>query len=146
MQISQRGLDLIKRFEGLKLTAYRCPAGVLTIGYGSTGPHVKQGMIITEAEAEALLRNDVARFEDGVNHIVGPCTQGQFDALVSFAFNLGLGALMSSTLLKRHKAGDFARAADAFLSWNKARGAGGKLAVLPGLTKRRAAERHLYLS
>lgn len=141
MKISQRGLDLIKRFEGLKLTAYRCPAGVLTVGYGSTGPHVKQGMVITEAEAEALLRKDVARFEDGVNHIVGPCTQGQFDALCSFAFNLGLGALMSSTLLKRHKAGDFARAADQFLRWNRG---GGR--VLPGLTKRRAAERQLYLS
>lgn len=145
MKISDKGLALIKRFEGLKLTAYRCPAGILTIGYGSTGPHVKHGMIITEAEAEALLRKDVARFEDGVNHIVGPCTQGQFDSLVSFAFNLGLGALMSSTLLKRHKAGDFSRAADAFLSWNKAR-AGGKLVVLPGLTKRRSAERQLYLS
>lgn len=141
MKISQRGLDLIKRFEGLKLTAYRCPAGVLTVGFGSTGPHVKHGMVITEAEAEALLRKDVARFEDGVNHIVGPCSQGQYDALVSFAFNLGLGALMSSTLLKRHKAGDFARAADELLRWNRA---GGR--VLPGLTRRRAAERQLYLS
>lgn len=148
MKISDKGLALIKRWEGLRLESYLCPAKVWTIGYGSTGPHVKQGMVITEAEAEALLRKDVARFEDGVNHIVGPCTQGQFDALVSFAFNLGLGALMSSTLLKRHKAGDFARAADAFLSWNKARQGWpkGKLVVLPGLTKRRAAERQIYLS
>lgn len=141
MKISQRGLDLIKKFEGLKLTAYRCPAGVLTIGFGSTGPHVKQGMVITEDEAEALLRKDVARFEDGVNHIVGPCTRGQYDSLVSFSFNLGLGALMSSTLLKKHRAGDYKAAADQFLRWNLA---GGK--VLPGLTKRRAAERALYLS
>lgn len=141
MKISQRGLDLIKKFEGLRLTAYRCPAGVLTVGYGSTGPHVKQGMVITEDEAEALLRKDVARFEDGVNHIVGPCTQGQFDALVSFAFNLGLGALMSSTLLKRHKAGDFAGAAAQFARWVNA---GGRR--LPGLVSRRKAEAELYLS
>jgi len=128
-------------FEGLRLDAYRCPAGVLTIGYGSTGSHVKAGMVIDEAEADRLLRGDVGRFEDGVNAIVGRCTQGQFDALVSFAFNLGLGALMSSTLLKRHKAGDFARAGDEFLRWTRG---GGR--VLPGLVKRRAAERDLYLS
>src|SRR6476661_9330104 len=119
MKISDKGLALIKASEGLRLTAYRCPAGVLTLGYGSTGPHVKQGMVITEAEAEDLLRKDVARFEDGVSHIVGTCTQGQFDALVSFAFNLGIGALMSSTLLKRHKAKDYKGAAEQFLRWNR---------------------------
>jgi lysozyme len=146
MQHSERGLALIKEHEGLRLDAYLCPANVWTIGYGSTGPHVRAGMRIDAAEAETLLRADVARFEEGVSRIAGRCTHGQYDALVSFAFNLGLGALMSSTLLKRHKAGDFARAADAFLSWNKVRGSGGKLVVLPGLTKRRAAERQLYLS
>jgi lysozyme len=146
MQLSERGLALIKQHEGLRLDAYLCPGKVWTIGYGSTGPHVRAGMCISAAEAEALLRDDAARFEEGVRRIAGPCTQGQFDALVCFAFNLGLGALMSSTLLKRHKAGDSAQAADSFLSWNKARGSGGKLVVLPGLTKRRAAERQLYLS
>jgi lysozyme len=141
MQLSERGLALIKEHEGLRLDAYLCPAKVWTIGYGSTGPHVRAGMRIAAPEAEVLLLEDVARFEEGVRRIAGRCTQGQYDALVSFAFNLGLGALMSSTLLKRHKAGDFAQAADQFLRWNRA---GGR--VLPGLTKRRAAERQLYLS
>ena len=139
MKISEKGLDLIKRFEGCETTAYRCPAGVLTIGYGSTGPHVKQGMTITEEEAEKLLRKDVARFEEGVSHIVGTTTQNRFDALVSFAFNLGLGNLMSSTLLKRHKAGRFADAADQFHLWVKANGK-----VLKGLVARREAESQLY--
>ncbi len=141
MQISQRGIDLIKSFEGLRLKAYLCPASVWTIGYGSTGPHVRQGAFITEAKAEALLRQDLARFERGVEAMAGPCTQGQYDALISFAFNVGMSALQSSTLLKRHKEGAHEQAADQFLRWNKA----GKL-VLPGLTRRRAAERKLYLS
>lgn len=139
MKISRAGLDLIKRFEGCETTAYRCPAGILTIGYGSTGPHVKQGMTITEEEAEKLLLKDVARFEEGVSHIVGTTTQNRFDALVSFAFNLGLGNLMSSTLLKKHRAGAFGAAADQFSRWNKANGR-----VLAGLTRRREAEAALY--
>jgi len=141
MNISGKGLDLIKSFEGFRATAYICPAGVLTIGYGSTGPHAKKGMTITEAQGEELLRKDVARFERGVSALVGETTQGRFDALVSFAFNIGLGALESSTLLKKHKAGDYAGAAEQFARWNKG---GGK--VLPGLTRRRAAETDLYRS
>jgi lysozyme len=89
MQLSERGLALIKRHEGLRLDAYRCPAKVWTIGYGSTGPHVRAGLRIDAPEAEALLRDDVARFEEGVGRIAGRCTQGQFDALVCFAFNSG---------------------------------------------------------
>lgn len=141
MNISGNGLDLIKRFEGLRLTSYLCPAKVWTIGYGSTGPHVKAGMTITEDEAEALLRKDVARFERGVFALVGDTTQGRFDALVSFAFNLGLGALQGSTLMKMHKAGNYDGAAEQFKRWNKA----GKV-VLAGLTKRRLAEAELYRS
>lgn len=141
MKISQKGLDLIKKWEGCKLTAYKCPAGIWTIGYGSTGPHVKQGMVITQAQADALLLKDVSRFELGVNAMASKFTQGQFDALVSFAFNLGLGNLASSTLLKKHKAGDYAAAADNFGKWVNA---GGKR--LAGLVKRRADERALYLS
>lgn len=141
MKISQRGIDLIKRFEGLRLKAYLCPANVWTIGYGSTGPHFRQGGFITEAKAEALLRQDLARFEREVEAMAGPSTQAQYDALVSFAFNVGAQALKSSTLLKRHRAGLHGPAADQFLRWNKA----GKI-VLPGLTRRRAAERKLYLS
>ncbi|MBA3678413.1 MAG: lysozyme [Sphingosinicella sp.] len=141
MKISQRDSDLIKSFEGLRLKAYLCPASVWTIGYGSTGPHVRQGVFITEVKAEALLRQDLARFERGVEAMAGPCTQGQYEALISFAFNVGISALQASTLLKRHKEGAHEQAADQFLRWNKA----GKL-VLPGLTRRRAAERKLYLS
>lgn len=141
MNISQRGLDLIKGFEGLKLKAYICPAGVWTIGYGSTGPHVVQGKVISEEQAEALLRKDVGRFERAVEAMAAAPSQHQFDAMVSFAFNVGTGALKSSTLLKRHNAGDYKGAADQFLRWNRA----GKM-ILPGLTRRRAAERALYLS
>jgi lysozyme len=141
MQISDRGVALVKSFEGLRQKAYLCPAGVLTIGYGSTGPHVTDGLWITEEQAEALLKKDLARFERFVTAHAGECTQGQFDALVSFAFNVGTGALKGSTLLRRHKAGLFTQAADQFLRWNKA-----GQRVLPGLTRRRAAERALYLS
>lgn len=141
MQLSARGLALIKEHEGLRLDAYRCPGKVWTIGYGSTGPHVGPRRRIDAAQAEVLLREDVARFEEGVARIAGPCTQGQYDALVCFAFNLGLGALMSSTLLKKHKAGDHRAAAAEFARWVNA---GGRR--LPGLIKRRAAEAELYLS
>jgi lysozyme len=141
MKTSQRGIGLIKGFEGLRTAAYRCPAGILTVGYGHTGRDVTQGLVITEAQAEALLRRDLEHFEQAVTALAGDCTQGQFDALVAFAFNVGIGALKASSLLKRHRAGDFAGAANQFLRWDKA----GKQ-VLPGLTKRRAAERALYLS
>lgn len=142
MKLSKAGLELIKHFEGCKLTAYRCPAGVLTIGYGSTGVHVKPGMTISQQEAEQMLLGDLARFVVGVSEVVrADMTQGQFDALVSFAFNLGLGALRGSTLLAKFKAGDVAGAAKEFHRWNRA---GGK--VLDGLTKRREAERALFLA
>jgi lysozyme len=140
MRINEKGRAIVKRFEGLRLTAYRCPAGVLTIGYGSTGPHVKQGMCITEAEAEELLRKDLKRFEDGVWQIAGAATGNQFSAMVSLAFNIGLGAFATSTLVKRHKLGNHIGAANAFLSWKMA---GGR--VLTGLIRRREAERKLYL-
>lgn len=98
-------------------------------------------MAIDEAEAEALLCKDVGRFERAVVAMAQAPTQNEFDALVSFAFNVGTGALKSSTLLKRHNAGDHQGAADQFLRWNRV----GR-SVLPGLTRRRAAERALYLS
>ena len=101
MKISTKGLGLIKEFEGCKLTAYFCPAGVLSIGFGSTGPHVSTGQTITEAEAEALLLKDLVRFEKAVNELVKvPMTQGAYDALVSFTFNCGEGAFADSTLLR----------------------------------------------
>lgn len=141
MRISQRGLDLIKHFEGCKLKAYLCPANVWTIGYGSTGPHVTEGLVISQARAEELLRQDLARFEQGVSRLAPRATQGQFDALVSFAFNCGLRALENSTLLRRHNAGAHQQAADEFLRWNRA-----GQRILPGLTRRRAQERSLYNS
>lgn len=141
MKISDKGLNLIKEFEGLKLTSYLCPANVWTIGYGSTGPHVKEGMTITEQEAEELLKEDVSKFEECVNHAVEvDLTQEEFDALVSFAFNVGCGAFMGSTLLRLLNAGNKQAAAQQFPRWNKG---GGK--VLAGLARRRAAERALFI-
>lgn len=140
MKINDKGLELIKRFEGCRLTAYRCPAGVWTIGYGHT-QDVKPGMAITKYDAERFLRQDIRRFEEGVTALVKvPLTSNQFSALVSFAFNVGVSALKSSTLLKKLNRGDLNGAANEFLRWNKA---GGK--ELEGLTKRREAERNLFL-
>ncbi len=141
MRCSDNGVDLIKRFEGCRLEAYRCPAGVPTIGYGATGPDVKLGMQWTQEQADERLRADLKKFEEGVEALLGdaPTTQGQFDALVSFAYNCGLLALAKSTLLKRHRAGEYLDAAHQFLRWNRANGR-----VLPGLTRRRQAEAKLY--
>jgi lysozyme len=138
-RINKAGLDLIKSFEGLALKAYLCPARVWTIGYGSTGAHVKPGMVITEAEAERLLREDLMRFEDAVAKAAPDATDNQFAAMVSLAFNIGEAGLRKSTVLRKHLAGDHLGAASAFAMWNKG---GGK--VLPGLTRRRAAEAQLY--
>ena len=140
MRISDRGLSLIKTFEGLYLTAYQCPAGKWTIGWGCTDG-VTPGMTITEAQAEAWLKREVAQFEGAVSAAVTvPLNQHEFDALVSFAYNVGAGALRSSTLLKKLNSGDRAGAAKEFDRWNRG---GGR--VLPGLVRRRAAERELFL-
>lgn len=139
MHTSQKGLDLIKSFEGLRLSAYRCPADIPTIGYGTTAG-VKMGDTITKERAEDLLRADVKRFENQVLRLVKvPLTQGQLDALVSFTYNLGAANLGNSTLLRLLNAGDYKGAAAQFDRWTKA---GGK--ELPGLVKRRAAERALF--
>jgi lysozyme len=139
-QIGKAGLDLVKSFEGLKLRAYLCPAKVWTIGYGSTGPHVTPGKTITEAQAEQLIKDDLDRFEKAVTRLVTvPLTQNQYDALVSFAFNVGISALERSTLLKRVNAKLFDQAKAEFAKWNRA---GGK--PLAGLTRRRAAEAALF--
>ena len=143
MKTSSTGLDLIKHFEGFEPKAYLCPAGVLTIGYGSTGKHVTRGQTITEAEATALLAKDVVRFENGVNKLGVTLTQNQFDALVAFVYNVGEGSFNASTLVKRLKAGDMVGAAAQFGVWNKAR-VKGVLTVLKGLTTRRAAEAALF--
>ncbi len=143
MKISDKGLALLKKFEGCRLQTYLDSVGVPTIGYGSTGPHVTPGLTISPARAESLLREDLVRFEKCVNACTAGLgiSQSQFDALVCFSFNVGTAALEGSTLLKRLKAGDKKGAADGFLSWTKA---GGK--TLKGLVVRRAAERDLFLS
>ncbi|MGO4738667.1 lysozyme [Bosea sp. 2KB_26] len=139
-RISDEGLALIKRWEGCRLTAYRDVAGVLTIGYGSTGAHVRPGMKITQAEADQLLVKDLARFERAVETLVKvPLNEGQFAALVSFAFNVGEGAFAKSTLLKRLNAGNYAAVPRELMKWVNA---GGK--KVEGLVNRRAAEGGLW--
>ncbi|MCL8307670.1 lysozyme [Pseudomonas putida] len=130
----------MKSFEGLRLQAYQDAVGVWTIGYGATRG-VKAGMSISKEQAERMLLNDLQRFEPEVERLVTvPLSQNQWDALVSFTYNLGAANLESSTLLRKLNAGDYVAAADQFPRWNKA---GGK--VLAGLTRRREAERALFL-
>ncbi len=140
--LNAAGLALIKSFEGVRLSAYRCPAGVWTIGYGHTGPDVRPGQTITLPEADALLRGDLDSFASGVERALGdaPTTDNQFGAMVSLAFNIGVGAFQRSTVLRMHRAGNPQRAAAAFLLWVK-----GGDRTLPGLVRRRTAERALYL-
>ena len=148
--ISDQGLNLIKKFEGLAkvdddgmVVPYRCSANVLTIGYGHT-KGVKKNMRITKQEAEGFLRLDVKDSEAAVKNLVTvPLTQNQFDSLVSFVFNLGQGAFAKSTLLKKLNAGDYAAVPAQLMRWNKAR-VGGVLKALNGLTRRRSAEAALF--
>ncbi len=141
MNISKKGIELIKRFEGCRLKAYKCPAGVWTIGYGHTN-NVRPDDTITQEEAEELLKRDLKVHEDNVKRLVKvPLTQGQFDALVSFEFNIGYGAMANSTLLKLLNSGNYDGAAKQFKRWVYA---GDK--VLEGLVKRRIAETEMFLS
>ena len=140
MNVSETGIELIKKFEGCVLKAYKCPAGIWTIGYGHT-TNVKKGQTITKEQAEEYLKQDLNRFEITVNNLVNvPLNQNQFDALVSFCYNLGSGNLKNSTLLKLLNKKDYTRAAEEFDRWVYA---GGK--KLSGLVKRRAAEKELFL-
>lgn len=142
--ISKNGLELIKKHEGLRLSAYKCPAGILTIGYGHTKT-VKPGMTINKEMAELLLKIDVMAAENAVRNLVNiQLNQNQFDALVSFTFNLGGRNLERSTLLKLLNAGKILEAGEEFMKWTKARQPGG-LKELPGLVKRRAEEKALFL-
>jgi lysozyme len=132
---------LIRKSEGLRLQAYRDSVGVLTVGFGHTGPDVSEKKRITMDEAEALLSRDANHAADSVLTLTGGnVSQGQLDALTDFVFNLGSGKLAASTLLKKHKAGNYTGAAAEFGKWIFA---GGK--VEAGLVKRRAAECHMYL-
>lgn len=144
MKLSQAGKNLIKSFEGLELRVYPDPAtggAPYTAGYGHTGSDVKPGMTVTQAMADAWFDADVAKFESGVSALLMvPTTQSQFDAMVSLAYNIGLGNFRTSTLLKKHNAKCWQCAAGQFLVWNKAAGK-----VMPGLIRRRNAERAMYL-
>lgn len=139
--INEKGLALVKKFEGCELEAYLCPANVWTIGYGHTRS-VAMGQIISEAEAEVLLREDLRDAEEAVNRLVQvPINDNQFSALVSFVFNVGRTAFEESTLLRLlNFYNGFEEVAAQFLRWNKA---GDE--ELPGLTRRRHAERTLFL-
>jgi lysozyme len=157
MKTSKAGIDLIKHFEGVRLKPYLCPAMLWTVGVGHVlypEQHylsldgrrhlplkLEHRRSFTEDEVNGILRNDLYRFESGVERLCGAnLPQHQFDALVSFAFNLGLGTLQRSTLKMKLTRGDINGAADQFLRFNKA---GGK--ILPGLQRRRVAERLLFL-
>ena len=140
MQISQAGIDLIKTFEGCSLVAYPDEGDVWTIGYGHT-EGVYEGMTITMAQAEQFLADDLVQYGGYVTHYVTvPLTQNQFDALVSFTYNLGPGTLHHSDLLSFLNAGQYSRAGDAFLEYDHVGGV-----VEPGLAARREAERKLFL-
>ena len=149
MKLSKAGLEFIAKREGFRSTAYNDAAGFATIGYGhliTRGPATdaikKQWGVLSHADGLALLRKDAERFEACVNAVVSVAvTQRQFDALVSFAFNIGCGSLTASTLLKKLNAGDTRGAADEFLRWTRAGGV-----VLAGLTARRKAERDMFLT
>jgi lysozyme len=136
---SRRGIELIKEHEGLHLTAYLCPAGVPSIGWGHTRT-AKMGQRITLEQAQKLLADDLAMAEGCVHrHVTAPLHQNQFDALVSFVFNVGCGALQRSTLLRHLNANRHDLAAKELTRWNRG---GGR--VLAGLVRRREAEQNLF--
>lgn len=144
--------DFIKSREGLKLTAYQDSAGIWTIGYGTIlyedNTPVKKGDMITQQRADQLIEREITFKSNKVNAAIGTVAinQSQFDALVSFAYNVGTGALMSSTLLKKVKTNPAdTKIRDAFMLWNKAH-VNGKLVAVQGLTNRRKAEADLYFS
>jgi lysozyme len=143
MKTSQAGIALITEFEGCRTTAYRDTGGVLTIGFGHTGPEVKPGMVWTREHCVQQLRSDLGSRETILSHFLDgiETTQHQFDALISLGYNIGMGALHSSDAFKYHCRGQHTRAADAFLNWSHVNGR-----VVDGLVRRRKAERELYVS
>ena len=141
MKTSPKGIALIKEFEGLRLKAYKCPGGVWTIGYGHTAG-VKPGMVITEAQAEEYLKANLIAFERYLNGLGLALNQNQFDALISFIYNVGTGNFSSSTLLRKVRANPQDNSImDEFLRWVYSKGR-----VLSGLQRRRLAEMKLYFS
>lgn len=147
MILTQRGIDIVKKWEGLKLNAYHDPVGVVTIGYGYTsragfGPGVKMGDVWTEPHAEDMLHKGINLFADKIRpHFKRNATPNQFSAFVSLAYNIGWQSFIESTALRRFNAGDIEGAAEAMTWWNKADGK-----VLRGLVNRRADEVALFMS
>lgn len=144
MQMSENGKNILKKLEGLKLCTYRCSSGVWTIGYGHTGITVKSGDVITEAAANKLFEQDIKFFENAINTLVTvKLNQNQFDALVSFCFNIGIGkdGFAGSTMRKLLNCGEYAAASEQFLRWVYSNGK-----VSDGLRRRRMKERELFLS
>lgn len=143
-QVTDHVLNKIKQWEGLRLEAYRDSVGVWTIGYGHTGPDVKPGLKISQEEADALLKADLARFEHAVSSAVHvPLSDNQYGTLVSFAFNVGVTAFQGSTLLKKLNAGYYDSVPSELSRWNKGT-VNGKKVTIKGLTNRRAAEAGLW--
>jgi lysozyme len=137
---SKKGMALTEGFESCRLTAYRDQGGVWTIGWGHTGPDVHEGLVITQGWADSLLEQDLSKAERAVNLLVtAAITQDEFDALVDFAFNVGIGALEGSTLLTKLNADDVAGAAEEFARWDHVKGQ-----VVAGLLRRRLAEKALF--
>lgn len=137
---NEAGLNLIREFEGCRLTAYRDIVGIWTVGYGHTGPDVYEGLTIDPEQANELLQKDLERFETGVTGLVKvPLNSNQFSALVCFSYNVGLGNLKASTLLRCLNFHNYSDAAREFTRWSKA---GGK--VVEGLLRRRQAESQLF--
>jgi lysozyme len=144
MHVTEEGLALIRRFEGFRAEAYRCPAGVWTIGYGHTSqagpPRVRPGMIMSEAEARRVLAGDVRIFAEDVRAaLTREVSPEQFSALVSFAFNVGSGAFRRSSVLRAVNAGAFADVPQRLALWVKADGR-----TLEGLVRRRKAEGEMF--
>lgn len=142
---SASALEALKAHEGLRLEAYPDPGSrdgkPWTIGYGSTGPEIKKGLVWTKAQADERFVRDATRFGLRVAALASPCTQAELDALTSFAYNVGIGAFRDSTLLKLHLKGDHKGAAEQFGKWIKNDGK-----VMKGLVTRREAEMKVYLS
>ena len=142
LKLSTQGMNHIKKWEGLRLQAYRCPAGVWTIGYGHTGPDVKPKLVITEEKAYDLLDKDTDIAENAVNQNVKVrVTQIQFDALVSFVFNVGVGAFKASTLLRMLNQGKFNQVPTQMKRWVY----DGNGKAIPGLVRRRKEEAEMWL-
>lgn len=140
MKCNEAGLSIIKRFEGLRLKAYKCPAGIWTIGYGSTGKHVHEGMVITEEQADKLLRSDVRTAESAVTRGVNvDLNENEFSALTSFVFNIGGNAFWRSNMRALINRNDMKSASLEFARWNRSKGT-----VLAGLIERRKAEAALF--